>query len=414
MSFQTECSKPHIVFNGEKAPTLIVLTGLPGSGKSTFSKHVTEILGSNAVRVSQDEMGRKGVDVAVADAVVSASKNKDMVIIVDRCNVTQADRMEWLTRLKQGQKAWLIWFATPTEECIYRAEHRKHHETLKGPRSGAVIGSLAKKFEIPNASAEGFSQLIRLDDESQINHLLSTWNMPEIVVDAQDSFFKFPRTRHILNLGCASRDDLIMTKQELAASCLNCDVWVEEKIDGANLGITIDPATMQFMVQNRSHYVNSKYHKQFEKLDVWLSQHSNDLFDVLVPGRHTLFGEWVYLCHSINYTQLPGYFVAFDLYDREEKCFWARERLEAALSATSIPLIAVVTRGKFKTVEDLAALVRSTSQYYSGPIEGLYIKRTDGQRVVFRGKIVRHDFLSGNDFWTKGGYTKNTTIGYGL
>ena len=56
-------------------------------------------------------------------------------------------------------------------------------------------------------------------------------------------FFKFPRTHHILNLGGTgvTRDDLIMSKEDAQGLFINkSNVSIDEKIDGANLGISID------------------------------------------------------------------------------------------------------------------------------------------------------------------------------
>lgn len=73
---------------------------------------------------------------------------------------------------------------------------------------------------------------------------------------------KFPRTRHMLDLGGVSRDDLLMDAREvdafLAAARDAGGLVAEEKIDGANLGISMDPTTYQLRFQNRSHLVTSE------------------------------------------------------------------------------------------------------------------------------------------------------------
>lgn len=69
-----------------------------------------------------------------------------------------------------------------------------------------------------------------------------------------------------------------------------------------------------FLVQNRSHYVNSSTSTQFRALDAWLAQHAAALHRLLgAPGLFVLFGEWLYARHSLAYTHLPDYFLAFDL-----------------------------------------------------------------------------------------------------
>lgn len=161
-----------------------------------------------------------------------------------------------------------------------------------------------------------------------------------------EELFKFPRTKHLFDAGGqgVSRDDLIMDAGEESlfytrrGAQLPATVIIEEKVDGANLGISIG-LDMKLSVQNRSHYVNSKTHKQFSCLDRWLDDHSAALFEVLEPGRHVLFGEWLYAKHSIYYTQLPGYFMAFDIFDKHESKFYSTRMRNEKLESTGIPVV---------------------------------------------------------------------------
>lgn len=127
------------------------------------------------------------------------------------------------------------------------------------------------------------------------------------------------------------------------------------------------------------------------------------LFEILKPGRHILFGEWLYMKHSINYNNLSGYFIAFDLYDRKEKKFYSRNRLEELLLQVNIPIVPLIEHRKFKTLDELVKIAKTTkSSYYDGLIEGVYVKKSNDMWVTKRGKIVRSDFISGNKFWSKG------------
>ena len=171
-----------------------------------------------------------------------------------------------------------------------------------------------------------------------------------MAVGTEPELFKFPRTRHLFDAGgsAISRDDLLMDNAEERSFYTTRQqqqpilIAVEEKVDGANLGISIG-LDMQIRVQNRSHYVNSKTHRQFSTLDSWISQHSGALFDILEPGKHVLFGEWLYAKHSIPYTKLPGYFMAFDLYDREVNKFYSWRERNRRLEGSDIPIVRQIT-----------------------------------------------------------------------
>src|SRR5512137_41173 len=137
-------------------------------------------------------------------------------------------------------------------------------------------------------------------------------------------FFRFPHTPHIAWLGTGSpRDDKVISPTE-ATALLAGAVVVEEKLDGANLGISVDPVgTLQ--VQNRGQYLHAPYSGQFVRLLSWLAQHQEALARAL--GKNLiLFGEWCTARHSLNYVELPDWFLAFDVYDRNKASFWSTTR----------------------------------------------------------------------------------------
>ena len=213
-------------------------------------------------------------------------------------------------------------------------------------------------------------------------HLFSSVN-PEKLMAA--GIFKFPRTRHLFDAGGSgvSRDDLLMepTEEKLFYSLPGAQagrkqqvVAIEEKVDGANLGISIG-TDMQLYVQNRSHYVNSKTHKQFSSLDAWLAENSPALFEMLEPNRHVLFGEWLYAKHSIHYTRLPGYFMAFDIYDKQAGKFYSWRERNRRLEGTGIPLVRQIAEttisgrdevGLRKNVGYMSDLKSQMRKFYQG------------------------------------------------
>ena len=130
---------------------------------------------------------------------------------------------------------------------------------------------------------------------------------------------KFPRTHHLFNPGgtAVTSDDLLCGRAEVNKFIgSGRTVLVQEKVDGANLGISIDPKDGTFMTQNRSHYVNHATATQWGTLDAWLSTHEHELRAVLEPGRHVLFGEWLRAKHSVYYDTLPDTFLIFDILDK--------------------------------------------------------------------------------------------------
>jgi hypothetical protein len=48
--------------------------------------------------------------------------------------------------------------------------------------------------------------------------------------------------------------------------------------------------------------------------------------------RFILFGEWVYAKHSIHYSKLPAYFIAFDIFDLQNQSFLSGMTKEKSFS----------------------------------------------------------------------------------
>lgn len=211
-------------------------------------------------------------------------------------------------------------------------------------------------------------------------------------------FVKFPATPHLLWLGtAAAREDKVLSKAE-AESFLSQAVIVEEKVDGANIGISVD-SNGNLRVQNRGSIVEPGTKGQFAPLWAWLSQRESRLLDAL-EDRLILFGEWCYARHSIHYTRLPDFFLVFDVFDRSEERFMNSRRrgtIAAQLQLASVPQIAV---GVF-CLNDIPRLI-GPSSLYDGSMEGIYLRHEDESWLRRRGKVVRAEFVQQmGEHWSK-------------
>lgn len=225
-----------------------------------------------------------------------------------------------------------------------------------------------------------------------------------------DKVIKFPRTKHLINYKSATRDDLLCTNYEqdmFVSEALKSNIIIEEKVDGANLGILVT-YDYKVKVQNRSHFVNSNYHPQFKLLDKWIAQHTSELILILEPGIEILYGEWLYMKHSINYTKLPDYFLAYDIYNTKNNTFVSRNKLTERLKNTSIKQVPQLFP-LIKSLSDFEALTKQQSSFYDGLLEGIYIRICNNDLTLNRAKIVRPDFVGGNQNWNKN-ITINTKI----
>ena len=203
-------------------------------------------------------------------------------------------------------------------------------------------------------------------------------------------FFRFPHTPHLAWLGQGEpRDDKVLSPVE-ADALLQSEVVVEEKLDGANLGFSVD-SDGRIRAQNRGQYLLPPFSGHFARLNTWLKAHENGLFDTM-DTQLIAFGEWCAAKHSLDYSALPDWWLTFDVYDRKERRFWSTKRRDAWAHALETSRISEIERGHF-TLADLQDLLRNQqSNYRDGPLEGLVIRAQDDRWLQQRAKLIHPDF----------------------
>ena len=229
---------------------------------------------------------------------------------------------------------------------------------------------------------------------------------------------KYPRTQHLegSRLQPGDEDAHSTPFSRLADRYL----VVEEKLDGANAGISFD-AVGKLLLQSRGHYLlGGEREKHFTLFKQWANVHTVALYAAL-GSRYILYGEWLYAKHTIFYDELPHYFLEFDVLDTATDTFLSTDRRRELLAATPVIPVPVLTRGPVETLDSLLALI-GPSLYKSANwreslteagaaqgldfkrvwnetdrsalMEGLYLKVEENGAVVERYKYVRASFLT--------------------
>jgi RNA ligase len=195
---------------------------------------------------------------------------------------------------------------------------------------------------------------------------------------------------------------------------------IEEKMDGANSAISFD-TTGQLLLQSRGHFLNGGPREvQFNLFKTWTHTHISQLFDVL-EDRYIMYGEWLHAKHTIFYTDLPHYFLEFDIYDKQQDEFLSTEHRQKLLTHTPcVVSVKVLYAGLLQRPEQLISLI-GPSHFISGNhlerlrnacqerhldatqvlketdqsqlMEGLYVKIEEDGIVKERYKYVRSSFL---------------------
>jgi ATP-dependent RNA circularization protein (DNA/RNA ligase family) len=219
-------------------------------------------------------------------------------------------------------------------------------------------------------------------------------------------FFRFPHTPHLAWLGEGSpRNDKLLTDAE-AAELLSGEIVVEEKLDGANLGISSGPDDT-LRLQNRGQYLTPPWTGQFARLSSWLPTHESALAEAL--GNHLiLFGEWCTARHSTDYSTLPDWFLAFDVYDRKEGRFWSTVRRNALAKRLGLAVVPQIFAGQIN-LENLKHLsLHEQSRFGSRHLEGVVIRRENSEWLEARTKLIRPDFTQAiTEHWSRRGMEWN-------
>jgi RNA ligase-like protein len=233
-----------------------------------------------------------------------------------------------------------------------------------------------------------------------------------------DKIKKYPRTQHLQGSRLQKGDHDL--EQVAFSSLRGKHVIIEEKVDGANAGVSFDESG-NVLLQSRGHYLTGgPREKHWTLFKQWAAVHEDSLFDIL-GNRYVLYGEWMFAKHTVFYDLLPHYLMEFDVYDRENDVYLSTEARRSLLGSSPVRSVLVIHEGQIDDLEDLRSLV-THSYFKSGlwtkrlaeqaeranvdpelakrqtdpldTMEGLYIKVEGDGIVQERLKWVRHTFLN--------------------
>jgi atypical dual specificity phosphatase len=377
------------------------LVGLPGSGKSWLASAISKrrrpglatarnprARSTSVVVISQDECrSRSACENTLGSVTAHMADGDDILVLLDRCNPDAGDRRAWLRLVAplSRHKPIAIFFDYPRGVCERRIDRRLGHPTIRPGGGAHALDHMASRLE-PPCLEEGFGAVLT------VRSCAAAWEAVLLLGGSNvDRITKFPRTPHLLDLGAATADDVVLSSKRSSFSAFPFSASkaaaavIEEKIDGANMGFSLSPVgydpsssshhghsasyssynaiaspyvgdselqPRDILVQNRSHRIDPfdahhLLHPQFRPLAAWLRRHAPALRRILgrdaqFPDRFVLFGEWVVARHSIGYTRLPDRFVAFDLLDRATGLWASRKMLTRALDGSGIAQVPLI------------------------------------------------------------------------
>jgi predicted kinase len=138
------------------AAELVILIGLPGSGKTTFYR---ERLAATHVHVSKDLLRNRRDKQSRQMALVEEALANGRSVAIDNVNVTVGDRAPLIAAgRRHGARVVGYALATPAADCLARNRERTGADRVPA----VAIHAAAKRFEVPTYG-EGFDALHRVD-----------------------------------------------------------------------------------------------------------------------------------------------------------------------------------------------------------------------------------------------------------
>ncbi len=154
-------------------------------------------------------------------------------------------------------------------------------------------------------------------------------------------------------------------------------VIVEEKLDGANVRIWLEPQR-GIQVASRGGAGARDRAGQLGRLRAWASEREPELRELL-DDDWALYGEWLWLKHGVAYDKLPDLLVVLDLWrPLDGFCDLSTRDTRAITSGFVVP--PRVFEGALGSADRLRAMFGPSAFATSSRREGLVLRARDGRR----------------------------------
>eukprot|EP01031_Cornospumella_fuschlensis_P028545 gene28545-34457_t len=179
---QTSVVDDLVTFLGSLSPScqlVLVLCGIPGSGKSTFSKGLCEkcdwYASENAAKrhwrsFNQDALGSRNAVYREADSALRQGFN----IIIDRCNFDLEQRAHWIRLANGWRNTVAIALVMPNHTDLQVCEERAFNrvDDIHDPLTDwhAVCSGMARSY-LPPTRREGFAYVVECVTSQELENV---------------------------------------------------------------------------------------------------------------------------------------------------------------------------------------------------------------------------------------------------
>mmetsp|Transcript_7150 Transcript_7150/g.9271 ORF Transcript_7150/g.9271 Transcript_7150/m.9271 type:complete len:288 (-) Transcript_7150:149-1012(-) len=151
---------------------MLLLVGIPGSGKSTFAYSLEKAMPWRYRRINQDSLGTR----KKCESLCRNSLESGYSVVIDRCNFDLKQRLHFVkiaTELNIPVDS--IQFDISVDKCIERCTSRKFHETIKPDMAPDVVLKMKKMLRFPKKNQEQIRKSYKIRSIKESNELIQKY-----------------------------------------------------------------------------------------------------------------------------------------------------------------------------------------------------------------------------------------------